>query len=99
MDTPKVPPIVVSPNLQKTVTRLDKNGNFITDHKTKQIITPKEEEPIAPQEPQAQPQELSIKQLTALIEQKEDEISELKVKRREKIKDLRAQLEEIEELE
>jgi len=98
-DENKAVPIVVSANLKKTAVKLDGRGNIISDFKTKRIIQPVADEavPTAVEAPQ-DTTNLSLKELSNLIEQKENEIDELKQIRREKVKKLRAELEEMEDL-
>ena len=98
-DKRNVIPIAVSPNLKREKVWIDSKGNKISGPKG-HIIEAAAEEPQAPAEaPAPEPQTLSVKQLRTLIEQKEDELDSLKSQLKTKVRELRKELEELEELE
>lgn len=107
------PKVVVSPNLKVEKIFLDKHGNQVDSLKGGRIIKKfggDDEAPASiPTPPVPQPtqaeavpidyENMSLKELRNMIDEKEDELDDLKKLLKKKVKELRQQLDELEGLE
>jgi len=93
---------VISPNLKRESVRIDTQGNEINP-RTKQVINPAETEYVAPPvtPPEAQNAPVAVVSyetvdIQSLIIQAENEVVRLKELKRQKIADMKKQLEDLE---